>query len=113
LISIAIGKDHFVIASTMIIEFDIPDVPAPTNPFLGYWGPTRHWSLFRFREGHHTLLDLCSLCEKAAAVDGDNYLSNTISNQSWRRIRGVELIEQLLKGIAFKDGTPVIDSAPT
>lgn len=20
------------------IEFDIPDVPAPTNPFLGYWG---------------------------------------------------------------------------
>ena len=32
------GKHHFAIASTMIIEFDIPDVPAPTNPFLGYWG---------------------------------------------------------------------------
>lgn len=23
---------------TKTIEFDIPDVPAPTNPFLGYWG---------------------------------------------------------------------------
>lgn len=23
---------------TKRIEFDIPDVPAPTNPFLGYWG---------------------------------------------------------------------------
>lgn len=22
----------------MIIEFDIPDVPAPTDPFVGYWG---------------------------------------------------------------------------
>lgn len=29
---------HFFNALTMIIEFSIPDVPAPTNPFLGYWG---------------------------------------------------------------------------
>ncbi|MEX3582210.1 MAG: transposase [Burkholderia sp.] len=30
----------------------------------------------------------------------------------WRCIRGVDKIEQLLKGIPFKDGTTVIDSAP-
>lgn len=34
------------------------------------------------------------------------------AEKSWRRIRGVDKIEQLLKGIPFKDGTPVIDSTP-
>jgi transposase-like protein len=34
------------------------------------------------------------------------------AEKSWRRIRGIDKIEQLLKGIPFKDGTPVIDSAP-
>jgi putative transposase len=34
------------------------------------------------------------------------------AEQSWRRIRGVDKIEQLLKGIPFKDGTPVIESTP-
>lgn len=34
------------------------------------------------------------------------------AEKSWRRIRGVDKIEQLLKGISFKDGTPVIDSTP-
>ncbi|WP_444546522.1 IS256 family transposase [Burkholderia ubonensis] len=34
------------------------------------------------------------------------------AEQSWRRIRGAERIEQLLKGIPFEDGVPVIESAP-
>ena len=34
------------------------------------------------------------------------------AKQSWRRIRGAERIEQLLKGIPFEDGVPVIESAP-
>ncbi|PRZ44834.1 mutator family transposase [Paraburkholderia fungorum] len=34
------------------------------------------------------------------------------AEQSWRRIRGAERIEQLLKGIPFEDGIPVIESAP-
>ena len=34
------------------------------------------------------------------------------AEKSWRRIRGVEKIEPLLKGIPFKDGTPVIESTP-
>ncbi|MEX3583778.1 MAG: transposase, partial [Burkholderia sp.] len=34
------------------------------------------------------------------------------AEKSWRRIRGFDTLEQLLKGIPFKDGTPVIDSAP-
>jgi len=34
------------------------------------------------------------------------------AEQSWRRIRGAEKIDQLLKGVPFKDGTPVIDSTP-
>ncbi|EIP84472.1 hypothetical protein A33K_15982 [Burkholderia humptydooensis MSMB43] len=34
------------------------------------------------------------------------------AEQSWRRIRGVDKIEQLMKGIPFKDGTPVIESTP-
>ncbi|KWE65234.1 hypothetical protein WL77_02275 [Burkholderia ubonensis] len=35
------------------------------------------------------------------------------AEKSWRRIRGVEKIDALLKGIPFKDGTPVIESTPT
>ena len=34
------------------------------------------------------------------------------AEKSWRRIRGADKIEQLLEGIPFKDGTPVIDSTP-
>nr|WP_213309265.1 hypothetical protein [Paraburkholderia sacchari] len=35
------------------------------------------------------------------------------AEQSWRRIRGAERIEQLLEGIPFEDGDiPVIESAP-
>ncbi len=34
------------------------------------------------------------------------------AEQSWRKIRGVDKIEPLLKGIPFKDGTPVIESTP-
>lgn len=34
------------------------------------------------------------------------------AEQSWRRIRGADKIDQLLKGIPFKDGTPVLDSTP-
>nr|WP_244111097.1 hypothetical protein [Burkholderia gladioli] len=34
------------------------------------------------------------------------------AKQSWRRIRGAQRIEQLLKGISFEDGIPVIESAP-
>lgn len=33
--------------TTMLIKFDIPDVPAPTDPFIGYWGKqifTGHFS---------------------------------------------------------------------
>ncbi|TDG02670.1 IS256 family transposase, partial [Paraburkholderia guartelaensis] len=34
------------------------------------------------------------------------------AEQGWRKIRGAEKIDQLLKGVPFKDGTPVIDSTP-
>jgi len=34
------------------------------------------------------------------------------AEQSWRRIRGVDKIEPLLKGVTFKDGTPVTESTP-
>ncbi|MEX3582356.1 MAG: IS256 family transposase, partial [Burkholderia sp.] len=34
------------------------------------------------------------------------------AEKSWRRIRGVDKLEQLLKGIPFKDGTPVINRTP-
>ncbi|MDR0780686.1 MAG: hypothetical protein LBF16_08330 [Pseudomonadales bacterium] len=34
------------------------------------------------------------------------------AGQTWRRIRGADKIEQLLKGIPFKDGTPATDSTP-
>lgn len=34
------------------------------------------------------------------------------AEQSWRRIRGAERIEQLLKGVPFEEGIPVIESAP-
>ncbi|GAB6852473.1 hypothetical protein JCM10599A_66110 [Paraburkholderia kururiensis] len=34
------------------------------------------------------------------------------AEKSWRKIRGVDKIEPLLKGIPFKDGTPVIESTP-
>ncbi|PRX20711.1 hypothetical protein B0G75_13225 [Paraburkholderia sp. BL18I3N2] len=34
------------------------------------------------------------------------------AKQSWRKIRGVDKIEALLKGVPFKDGTPVIASTP-
>nr|WP_257806728.1 IS256 family transposase [Burkholderia glumae] len=34
------------------------------------------------------------------------------AEQTWRKIRGVDRIEPLLKGIPFKDGTPVIESTP-
>jgi transposase-like protein len=34
------------------------------------------------------------------------------AEQSWRKIRGADKIEPLLKGIPFKDGTPVIESTP-
>ena len=34
------------------------------------------------------------------------------AEKSWRKIRGAENIEALLKGIPFKDGTPVIESTP-
>ncbi|MEX3582452.1 MAG: hypothetical protein VB137_07155 [Burkholderia sp.] len=35
------------------------------------------------------------------------------AEKSWHRIRGVDKLEQLLKGIPFKDETPVIDRTPT
>jgi hypothetical protein len=31
-------EEHRKPTVTKTIELDIPDVPAPTNPFLGYWG---------------------------------------------------------------------------
>lgn len=34
------------------------------------------------------------------------------AEKSWRRIRGAEKIELLMKGIPFKDGEPVIDDQP-
>ena len=34
------------------------------------------------------------------------------SEQSWRRIRGVDKIAPLLKGVTFKDGKPVTESTP-
>ncbi|VVE86032.1 transposase [Pandoraea sputorum] len=34
------------------------------------------------------------------------------AEQTWRRIRGADKIEQLLNGIPFKDGTPATDSTP-
>ncbi|WP_442859729.1 IS256 family transposase [Burkholderia sp. 9773_38] len=34
------------------------------------------------------------------------------AEQSWRKIRGVDKIEPLLKGIPFKDGPPVTESTP-
>ncbi|WP_415873273.1 hypothetical protein [Burkholderia ubonensis] len=34
------------------------------------------------------------------------------AEQSWWKIRGVDKIELLLKGLPFKDGTPVIESTP-
>jgi putative transposase len=34
------------------------------------------------------------------------------AEKSWRKIRGAKNIEALLKGIPFKDGTPVIESTP-
>ncbi|HDR9512227.1 TPA: transposase, partial [Burkholderia cepacia] len=34
------------------------------------------------------------------------------AEESWRRIRGVDRIEPLLKGVPFKDGTPLIESTP-
>ncbi|MEX3582053.1 MAG: hypothetical protein VB137_04385 [Burkholderia sp.] len=34
------------------------------------------------------------------------------AEKPWCRIRGVDKLEQLLKAIPFKDGTPVIDSTP-
>lgn len=34
------------------------------------------------------------------------------AEQSWRKIRGGGTIEQLLHGVPFKDGTPVIESTP-
>jgi putative transposase len=34
------------------------------------------------------------------------------AEQTWRKIRGVDRIEPLLKGIRFKDGTPAIESTP-
>jgi putative transposase len=34
------------------------------------------------------------------------------AGQSWRKIRGAEKVDQLLKGVPFKDGTPVIESTP-
>ncbi|MEX3583270.1 MAG: hypothetical protein VB137_12990 [Burkholderia sp.] len=32
--------------------------------------------------------------------------------KSWRRIPGVDKLKQLLKGIPFQDGTPMIDRTP-
>jgi hypothetical protein len=34
------------------------------------------------------------------------------AEKSWRRIRGADKIELLLKGIPFKDGEPVQDNPP-
>ncbi|MCP3725884.1 hypothetical protein M3I53_22585 [Paraburkholderia sp. CNPSo 3272] len=34
------------------------------------------------------------------------------AKQSWRKIRGVDKTEALLKSVPFKDGTPVIASTP-
>ena len=34
------------------------------------------------------------------------------AEKTWRRIRGADKIEMLLKGIVFKDGEAVIDNPP-
>ena len=34
------------------------------------------------------------------------------AEQTWRKIRGAKKIDQLLKGVPFEDGTPVIESTP-
>jgi hypothetical protein len=34
------------------------------------------------------------------------------AQKSWRRIRGIERIAELLKGMVFKDGVPAPDNPP-
>jgi transposase-like protein len=71
-----------------------------TNPIESTFATVRHRTT-RTRNGmaRSTFLGLAFKLIEAA-------------EQSWRRIRGAEKIEQLLQGIPFKDGTPVIDSTP-
>ncbi|MBW8072334.1 MAG: IS256 family transposase, partial [Ferrovum sp.] len=51
-------------------------------------------------------------CVSRATFLGLAYKLIEEAEKSWRRIRGADKIELLLKGIPFKDGEPVQDNPP-
>ncbi|CAN7790274.1 hypothetical protein LJR034_009042 [Caballeronia sp. LjRoot34] len=53
----------------MLIRFDIPDVPAPTDPFVGYWGKQLFTGHFSYRPFVITLTSTYVRCVFAARED--------------------------------------------
>ncbi|KVN49704.1 hypothetical protein WJ64_20540 [Burkholderia ubonensis] len=90
------------------------------NDLLAFYDfPAEHWQRLRatnpiesaFATVRHRT-SRARYCLSRATFLGMAFKLVESAEQSWRRIRGAERIEQLLKGIPFEDGIPVIESAP-
>ncbi len=89
------------------------------NELLAFFDfPAEHWQHLRttnpiestFATGRHRT-SLARTCLSGATFPGMAFKLVESAEQSWRRIRGAERIDQLLKGIPFEDGVPVVESA--
>ncbi|RQU48233.1 IS256 family transposase [Burkholderia cenocepacia] len=95
-----ITKDH----DALLAFYDFPaehwQHVRTTNPIESTFATVRHRTT-RTRN-----------CLSRATFLGMAFKLIEAAEQSWRRIRGVDRIEPLLKGVPFKDGAPVIESTP-
>ncbi len=71
-----------------------------TNPIESTFATVRH----RTSRARNCLSRATFVCVAFKLIES--------AEQSWHRIRGAERIEQLLTGIPFEDGIPVIESTP-
>ncbi|WP_256990787.1 transposase, partial [Burkholderia sp. HI2714] len=95
-----LSKDH----DALLAFYDFPaehwQHVRTTNPIESTFATVRHRTS-RTRN-----------CLSRATFLGMAFKLIEAAEQSWRKIRGADKIEPLLKGVAFKDGTPVIESTP-
>ncbi len=86
---------------------------------MGYDFPAEHWQHIRttnpvestFATVRHRTSRTRN-CVSRATFLGLAFKLMEEAEKSWRKIRGADKIELLLKGLPFKDGEPVQDNPP-
>uniref|UniRef100_UPI003BEEFA98 IS256 family transposase n=1 Tax=Burkholderia arboris TaxID=488730 RepID=UPI003BEEFA98 len=116
-----VGFNQFVDAYVAKYSKAVEKLTKDRDALLAFYDfPAEHWQHVRapnpiestFATARHRT-GRTHNCLSRATFLGMAFKPIEAAEQSWRKTRGVEKIEQLLHGIPFKDGIPVIESTPT